>query len=74
MDFDHFDDGPRDLAQVATVIAESNAQKALNIFDHAWYIIRSRASRRMDLLGDYAGNEFFLIDGQIPLSTLLVRI
>ena len=68
MDFDHFDDGPQDLAQVATVIAESNAKKALNVFDHVWYIRRSRASRRMDLLGDYAGNEFFLIDGEVSCS------
>ena len=71
MDFDQFDDGPQDLAQVAEVIAESNAQKALDIFDHAWYIGRSRASRRMDLLGDYAGNEFFLIDGELAFLFFL---
>ncbi|KAJ2912887.1 hypothetical protein MD484_g7532, partial [Candolleomyces efflorescens] len=71
MDFDQFDDGPQDLAQVAEVVAESNAQKALDIFDHAWYIGRSRASRRMDLLGDYAGNEFFLIDGESLFQLVL---
>ncbi|RXW18628.1 hypothetical protein EST38_g7226 [Candolleomyces aberdarensis] len=71
MDFDDFDDGPQDLAQVAAVIAESNAKKALNIFDRVWYIRRSRASRRMDLLGDYAGNEFFLIDGDALFQQVL---
>ncbi|RXW18629.1 hypothetical protein EST38_g7225 [Candolleomyces aberdarensis] len=71
MDFDDFDDGRQDLAQVAAIIAESNAQKALNVFDHAWYIRRSRASRRMDLLGDYAGNEFFLIDGESLFQLVL---
>ncbi|KAJ2928268.1 hypothetical protein H1R20_g8843, partial [Candolleomyces eurysporus] len=71
MDFDDFDDGPQDLAQVAAVILESNAKKALNLFDHAWYIRRSRASRRMDLLGDYAGNEFFLIDGESLFQLVL---
>lgn len=65
MDFDDFDDGDQDFGRVAASVAESNPEKALNAFDHVWYIKRSRASRRMDLLGDYAGNEFFVIDGKV---------
>jgi len=40
-----------------------SVQKALNGFDQGWYIPRTRRGRWMDLLGDYAGNELFLIDG-----------
>jgi hypothetical protein len=31
--------------------------------DEKWYIKASRAARWMDLLGDYAGSEPFIIDG-----------
>ena len=62
MDFDDFDDGPINEAQI-TQNASPGVSEALKLFDRVWYVPRSRASRRMDLLGDYAGNEFFVIDG-----------
>ncbi|GJE85123.1 P-loop containing nucleoside triphosphate hydrolase protein [Phanerochaete sordida] len=36
---------------------------ALAYFDEAWYLKASRRARRMDLIGDYAGSELFIIDG-----------
>lgn len=39
------------------------ARSALAYFDDSWYIKASRRTRRMDLIGDYAGNEMFVIDG-----------
>lgn len=39
------------------------ARSALAYFDDSWYTKASRQARRMDLIGDYAGNEMFVIDG-----------
>ena len=62
MDFDDFDDG---VANDTQIIQDNSkdVNGVLKYFDRTWYIPRSRAARRMDLLGDYAGNEFFVIDG-----------
>ena len=38
---------------------------ALALFDRTWYIKASRRARRMDLIGDYAGSEMFVIDGRL---------
>lgn len=38
--------------------------EALKTVDTRWYAPFSRASRWMDLVGDYAGHELFVIDGQ----------
>ena len=38
-------------------------RSALAAFDALWYITASRRARRMDIIGDYAGNEMFVIDG-----------
>jgi len=78
MDFDEFDiGGPQDFdGQANDSIADRSTESTdsaanarslatLKAFDHAWYTGRVRASRRMDLIGDYAGSEFFLIDGKI---------
>ena len=40
--------------------------KALSVVDQTWYAPFSKKSRRMDLVGDYAGQELFVIDGQCP--------
>jgi len=42
---------------------EISLQHAVRAFDETWYSARSRAARWMDLLGDYAGVERFVIDG-----------
>ena len=60
MDFDDFDDGLANDPQNDA----GDVNDVLKYFDRTWYIPRSRAARRMDLLGDYAGNEFFVIDGK----------
>jgi hypothetical protein len=39
------------------------AGEALNALDGNWYTRVSRRARWMDLIGDYAGNEPFVIDG-----------
>lgn len=40
-----------------------SAEGALKFVDHVWYSQESRKARRMDLIGDYAGDEPFVIDG-----------
>lgn len=54
---------------VEDVDASENAtlgspHSALAYFDNEWYLKRSRRARRMDLIGDYAGSEMFVIDGE----------
>jgi hypothetical protein len=39
------------------------ASAALDRLDAQWYVPKSKHARWMDLLGDYAGTELFLIDG-----------
>jgi ATP-dependent RNA helicase DDX60 len=50
----------------------SSPQAALAYFDEAWYIRASRRARRMDIIGDYAGNERFVIDGRIQFWDLFL--
>lgn len=40
-----------------------DASSALEYFDAVWYSFTSRRGRVMDLIGDYGGNELFIIDG-----------
>ena len=37
---------------------------AISAFDALWFSARTRAARWMDLIGDYAGMERFVIDGE----------
>jgi hypothetical protein len=39
------------------------AKSALNYIDDRWYRERNRRGRQMDLIGDYAGTEPFVLDG-----------
>jgi hypothetical protein len=39
---------------------------ALDTLDRSWYMKATRSARWMDLLGDYAGTEPFLLDGRFP--------
>ncbi|KAG7099904.1 hypothetical protein E1B28_001703 [Marasmius oreades] len=49
----------------------SASTKALKFFDNNWYISANTHSRRMDLIGDYGGKEFFVIEGDSLLSIIL---
>jgi hypothetical protein len=39
------------------------AKQALAYLDAKWYTGVNRRARRMDLIGDYAGSELFVLDG-----------
>jgi hypothetical protein len=54
-----------DRSEVATRFED--AQSALRHIDH-WYRERNRRGRQMDLIGDYAGKEPFVLDGKPPVS------
>jgi hypothetical protein len=48
----------------ATHEEKMNALEALKCIDDRWYkIIVGKKARWMDLIGDYAGNERFILDG-----------
>jgi hypothetical protein len=40
-----------------------SARTALQYLDSQWYVPKSKHARWMDLLGDYAGSELFVMDG-----------
>jgi hypothetical protein len=45
-----------------------NAVEALKCIDDRWYkTVAGKKARWMDLIGDYAGNERFTLDGNKPL-------
>ncbi|THH31062.1 hypothetical protein EUX98_g3125 [Antrodiella citrinella] len=43
----------------------------MNYLNERWYSLVSRKGRTMDLIGDYAGSELFLIDGHSLLQEIL---
>jgi hypothetical protein len=45
-----------------------SAKEALEHIDQAWYTLANKRARWMDLLGDYAGTEPFVIDGMFLAS------
>lgn len=47
--------------------AFKSSRDALDYLDQMWFINASRSARWMDLLGDYAGGEPFIIDGRLNL-------
>ena len=51
------------LANDAAAIGLEDAQSALRHIDDRWYRERNRRGRQMDLMGDYAGTEPFVLDG-----------
>lgn len=65
MDLEEFDniDEHRD-SPVPTSVSPENV---LEYIDDRWYTKTNRRGRWMDLLGDYAGSESFIIDGMIHL-------
>ena len=41
-----------------------SSKEALEHIDQVWYMLANKRARWMDLLGDYAGTEPFVIDGK----------
>lgn len=41
------------------------AREALTYLDSTWYTKANRRGRWMDLIGDYAGSEPFILDGKL---------
>jgi len=48
-----------------------SSKEALDMFDAIWYTRTSQSARWMDIIGDYAGEELFLINGDSLLSVVL---
>jgi ATP-dependent RNA helicase DDX60 len=46
-----------------TPLRPGDPRDAIRYLDAVWYGALSRRARWMDLIGDYAGNEPFVIDG-----------
>lgn len=72
MDLEEFD-GLDKIARNPTWSKTTNLDPGsiLKEADEKWYIKASRAARWMDLLGDYAGSEPFIIDGESLLQIVL---
>ncbi|OAX34780.1 hypothetical protein K503DRAFT_859002, partial [Rhizopogon vinicolor AM-OR11-026] len=72
MDFEEFEvDIERSIAQSSIKSPSCNVTEALNWVDSTWYAPASRNARWMDLIGDYAGAEPFVIDGHSLLQLVL---
>lgn len=64
MDLDEFERSvPLDVPS-ATAPNNLSTRDAIRVLDDVWWSQRSRAARWMDLIGDYAGMERFVIDGE----------
>ncbi|KAH8110039.1 hypothetical protein DFH11DRAFT_1806074 [Phellopilus nigrolimitatus] len=57
-------------SSVLDKLPTKNASDALHLVDQ-WYSKTSRKSRWMDLIGDYAGNETFVLDGDALIQVVL---
>ncbi|KAF8878473.1 hypothetical protein CPB84DRAFT_1966141 [Gymnopilus junonius] len=70
MDLEGFDAAvqtPRTIPKLKTL----SFSKAVKLVDDVWYVKATRSARWMDLLGDYAGNEPFVIDGEALFQIIL---
>lgn len=54
---------PDPSTKKGTTAAGLDAESALRFIDNRWYRERNRRGRQMDLIGDYAGTEPFVLDG-----------
>ena len=62
MDLDKFDElGMTPTTKFGT--GPLTVQQSLGSFDDLWYAVTYRRARWMDLMGDYAGSELFILDG-----------
>ncbi|KLO14115.1 P-loop containing nucleoside triphosphate hydrolase protein [Schizopora paradoxa] len=64
-------EGKLDAVPEVEVAQGLSALKALSVVDHSWYAPFSKKSRWMDLVGDYAGQELFVIDGDSLIQYIL---
>lgn len=62
MDLDGFEQAADRTVHVSLSGTPTGAE-VLEFIDAHWYIRTSRSGRWMDLMGDYAGSEMFVIDG-----------
>ena len=65
MDLEEFEGSNQTLTLPSSSF--KSARDALDYLDQTWFINASRSARWMDLLGDYAGGEPFIIDGRLNL-------
>ena len=64
MDLDDFDAALAALPLDDEPIVQSqDAKEAVAYIDREWYTLVNRRGRWMDLIGDYAGSEPFVVDG-----------
>lgn len=63
MDLDDFEEDALALT-TANAPKSTSALHALAYIDNRWYARASRSARWMDLIGDYAGTEPFILDGE----------
>ncbi|KAJ7157241.1 hypothetical protein C8R46DRAFT_1004148 [Mycena filopes] len=72
MDLENFDDID-ELSSPSLVEKQSriSAHRALELIDERWFTPATRRARWMDLLGDYAGAELFVISGESLLERIL---
>ena len=69
MDLEEFDH-PVDHPGSVNFSGDQAYIKGLKLLDDRWFVKATRSARWMDLLGDYAGTEPFVIDGWPSLSLL----
>ncbi|KAF9461731.1 hypothetical protein BDZ94DRAFT_800063 [Collybia nuda] len=71
MDLENFNDIDENPSSVSLTSKTQSAKAALEQIDEIWYIAANRRARWMDLLGDYAGSEPFILDGESLLQIVL---
>lgn len=77
MDFEEFEvDIERVIEESSIKSSSCTVAQALQWVDTTWYAPTSRNARWMDLIGDYAGAEPFIIDGTSSffLASFLIMI
>jgi ATP-dependent RNA helicase DDX60 len=63
MDLDNFEGGLQGPRLRDDAQGQLTAKDALEFVENGWYAKTTRGGRWMDLIGDYAGAEKFVIDG-----------
>lgn len=64
MDLDGFEQAADRTAHASILLSGTpTGEEVLKYIDANWYIPTSRRGRWMDLMGDYAGSEMFVLDG-----------
>ncbi|EJF64914.1 P-loop containing nucleoside triphosphate hydrolase protein [Dichomitus squalens LYAD-421 SS1] len=72
MDLDDFDAAIAQLPlKEEPTLSTQSAKAAVNYLDSQWYSLVNRRGRWMDLIGDYAGSEPFIVDGEALIAMVL---